>query len=851
MNKKEIAKKVGKISLFALKFIVVLLLIIGIAGVTVAAVITTEVINNVPKYDGDNFLLDDQTIIYDKNGDEIATIGQKRHSLSFDEIPEVLVHAILAIEDSRFFSHDGVDKPRFLKASLELGKGGGGSTLTMQASKNAYTRIDDTEETTKEKIERKIQDIYVSMFVIENKYTKEEIFSFYVNSHYLGNFSWGIEAASHNYFNKSATELNLAEASFIAGLFQRPNDFDPSKIGGAELGEKRRNQVLDLMAMHGFISEEQADLTKQIPLTSYLNMSNSFNQTDSIYTDYINTVVAEAREETGMDPYAKPMQIYTNMNPQAQEHLYNIKNGDYYADEKMQIAVTVVDNSDGTIAGVISGREINEVGFNYATALNQPGSTSKPYMDYAPCFEYGNCVSTRETIADEKYRYSNGQPIENWDFKYKGTMTLESALALSRNIPALKLFQRQTPTQTLDFIQGLDMNPELGSEGELVEAHSIGGYTGESTVSIAGAYSSFARGGQYTKPKTINKIILNYNSKEPEEFSLVAPTTKAMKESTADAINQMLSVSSAYSFGGTYRGYGINFALKTGTSNWDKAKLAAVGLNAGSYTNGSRDNWIALYSPQFTTSLWVGYDELSPEYVQNGWYFTPSNNPSTFKYGIAKDIVLGPHQPREWLSFPAAGTANNAKVQKEVAANGDEDKDGIKNSEDQCEDTPPNTEVDETGCAVAPEDKDTDGDGVNDEDDKCPTTSGPASNDGCPLPKDTDGDGVIDKDDKCPTTSGPASNDGCPTPKDSDNDGISDEKDECPLEAGTAAYNGCPPPKDSDSDGINDDKDECPFEAAPNTSNGCLPEETDSSQGDINNYITQYRIVKNIGLSTI
>ncbi len=800
MKQNNIIKTVGSVLLFTLKFFVVLILIVGIVGTTIAAVITTEVINNVPKYDGDNFLLDDQSIIYDKNNNVIATIGQKRHSLEYEEIPEVLVHSILAIEDSRFFSHDGVDKPRFLRAAIDLGQGGGGSTLTMQASKNAYTRVSEEEETTKEKIERKIQDVYVSTFVIENKYTKEEIFSFYVNSHYLGNYSWGIEAASHNYFNKSAKDLNLAEASFLAGLFQRPNDFDPSKPGGLELGEERRNMVLDLMVMHEFITEEQAELTKSIPLASYLHIGQTFNQTDSIYTDYINTVVNEAREETGMDPYVKPMQIYTNMDPVLQEHLYNIKYGDYYADEKMQIAVAVVDNSNGTLAGVISGRDTNEVGFNYATALNQPGSTSKPYLDYAPCFEYGNCVSTRETIADQKYTYSNGQPIENWDFQFKGTMTLESALALSRNIPALKVFQRQTAEQTIDFTKKIGMHLGIGEDGVLYEAHSIGGYTGESAVSLAGGYSAFARGGMFTPPKTISKIVLNYNSKEPEEIDMTAPTTRAMKESTADAINQMLTVTSGYSFGGTYRGYGVNFALKTGTSNWDKDKLTSVGLSAGSYTNGSRDNWIALYSPQYTTAMWVGYDELSEEYVKNGWYFTPYNNPSVFKYGIAKDIALGPHQPREWVTFPGAGTANTSNVTKEVADNGDKDKDGVINEKDLCDNTPPGTQVDETGCAVAPTPPpaptDSDGDGVVDSSDNCPNTAGPASNSGCPLPPptDTDGDGVVDDNDNCPNTAGPASNSGCPLPPpvDTDGDGVNDDVDNCPTTAGPASNGGCP-----------------------------------------------------------
>lgn len=836
MKVNDILKRVASVLLFIVKALIVLILIVSIIGATVAAVITTEVINNIPKYEGDNFKLDDQSIIYDKNNNVIATVGQKRQSLEYEEIPEVFVHALLATEDSRFFSHDGVDKPRFLKASTQLGQAGGGSTLTMQASKNVYTRPENIKETTREKIERKIQDIYVSMYIIEQKYTKEEIFTFYVNSHYLGNYSYGIEAAAHNYFGKSATELNLAEASFLAGLFQLPNKYNPAKVGGLELAEKRRNTVLDLMVLHEYITEEQADLTKSIPLASYLNVSSSFNQTNTVYTDYINTAIIEVRERTGMDPYTKPMQIYTNMDPVLQEHLYNVKNkpGLFY-DEKQEIAATVIDNTNGTIAGVITGRNSNEVGFNYAVALNQPGSTAKAYMDYGPCFEYGNCTSVNENIIDEPYTYTNGTPIKNWNNTHGGKMTLSTAISMSLNIPALKLFQRQSSQQTLDFTRalGLNLDERIDTLG-LFEAHAIGGYTGESTITSAGAYSAFARGGVFTPPSAVNRVVINYNSKEPEtiELSREGETKRVMKEYTADALNQLLSVNTNGTFGSNnFRGRGVRFAMKTGTSNWDRSLLSSLGIS-----NSTRDNWIAVYSPDYTTVTWIGYDKLNAEYVANGWYFSGRNNPQNYKYKFTSEIALGPHQPRDNKQFPNWGMASTETGGGEIDENGDDDEDGVINSVDLCPETPIGQRVNAEGCAIAI--KDADNDGVEDENDNCPAVAGPASNDGCPLPKDTDGDGVIDDNDRCPLTAGIVSNNGCPAPVDSDGDGIADENDQCPNTVGVAANNGCPtpPPVDTDGDGVIDDNDDCPNTAGTVNNKGC-PETTGTGSIDITNIV--------------
>ncbi|MFV0424354.1 MAG: transglycosylase domain-containing protein [Bacilli bacterium] len=747
-NNKIKKKRTTKGRLLLTLKVVLIVILVGtiVVGVT-GTIIASQVISNLSKKEAGTLQLDEQSVIYDKDGNLIATVGQQRKNLEYEEIPEVFVEALLAIEDARFFAHDGVDRPRFLKATLQLGQSGGGSTLTMQVSKNQFTRKENITEPVKVKIERKIQDLYVSTQYIEKTYTKEEILTFYANSLYLGNYSYGLAAAANNYFQKEPADLNLAEASFIAGLFRAPNSYDPTVKGTAD-AEVRRNTVLDLMVRHGYITKEQAEATKSIPLASYLNTTTLFNSTKIEYTDYINAAINEVKEKTGLNPYKESMQIYTNMDPVVQDHLFTIKNKDYYYNDKVLVASTIIDNSNGTIAGILSGRETDEVGLNYATALQQPGSTAKPLLDYAPCFEQGNCTSTNETIADEPYNYSNGTSLKNWDGKFLGTMTLQKALSESRNIPALKIFQRNDPQQTIAMAKSMGLNLGIDpTNGDFYEAHAIGGYTGESTVSLAGGYSAFARGGIYSEPTTVGKVVLDYGKPEAEEIDLTPTTSRVMKTTTADAINQML-ISTSTGYFDEIDGYGVNFALKTGTSNWDHDRMAEVGL----YGYDSRDNWIAVYSPQYTTSLWYGYDRLDEEYVANGWYMKGYAE-INIKYSVGRDIALGPHQPREWVQFPNWGTANTAKITKEVAKNGDEDGDGIVNAKDECDDTPAGDKVDEKGCTVVeepteettkpettePEIKDSDNDGVDDTKDKCPNTAANTTVDeeGCEIKDDT------------------------------------------------------------------------------------------------------------------
>ena len=308
------------------KKILTVILILGIIGVLSVTAFLGYVVITAPEYSDSALVSKDQTVIYDIEGNIIAKLGtQKRENVSYDQLPQVLIDAIIATEDSRFFQHNGVDLFRFIKATIQqvLGQddAGGASTLTMQTVKNNLTKKEKNKEGKIEKIVRKFQDVYLAVFKVEKKYSKEEILEMYVNDNGLGSSYYGVEEASKYYFGKSAAELTLPEASMIAGLFQAPGRHNP--YYDIESATKRRSTVLKLMVKHGYITEEERKLAEKVSVESLLVGANN---SDNKYQGYIDTVVAEVLKLTatsdnkyGDDPATVPMKIYTTMEKDIQD----------------------------------------------------------------------------------------------------------------------------------------------------------------------------------------------------------------------------------------------------------------------------------------------------------------------------------------------------------------------------------------------------------------------------------------------------------------------------------------------------------------------------------------------------
>lgn len=554
---------------------------------------------NAPEFNTDLLYKKESTNIYDSKGDLIVTIGtEKRQIVEYKDLPQVLIDAILATEDARFFEHNGVDLPRFLKASYGYFIGsnaGGASTLTMQISKNTFT---STEASGFEGIIRKFTDIYISMFKIEKDYTKEQIMEFYVNEPYLGGGSYGVQVASKNYFNKDVSDLNLEEAAMIAGMFQAPGEYDP--YINPDKTNIRKNEVLDLMVRHGYISEELANQAKSKHVETFVKKQNT---TTNKYQGFIDTVVQEVIDRTGNNPYEVSMDIYSTMVRSKQDVINNFYNNHKFRDSKVQVGIGIVDNKTGAIIAVGAGRnKKGEMSLNYATQIHRhPGSTAKPIFDYGPGIEYKNW-STYTPFVDKPVKYTYGGVMHNVDNRYQGFLTLEQCLVRSRNTCALQAFQAISNNKINKFATSLGIKPEYQGDTKYInEAHSIGGFTGVSPVELAGAYAAFGNGGYYTEPHSIKKIVYKDSGEEVVE-DLVFEKNKVMKDTTAYMIAYMLKkvTNSSVKVSGT------DISTKTGTSSYDDAILKKRKLSSSTV----QDAWTVTFSPDYSVAIWYGYDDL-------------------------------------------------------------------------------------------------------------------------------------------------------------------------------------------------------------------------------------------------
>lgn len=600
----------GNLSAFKRRFkkgnlgekILIIIMLILVSVFILGFAFAIYIVISAPDFDANNLYTKEASIVYDSENNEIARLGtENRQRVTYDDLPEVFVDALVATEDSRFFQHHGVDIARFIKASIGqvLGQSGAGgaSTLTMQIAKQRYNGY---ESSGIKGLVRKFTDVYMSVFKLEKTYTKEQLIEFYVNIPDLGSSAFGIEQAAQTYFNKSISEVNLAEAALLVGLFQAPSAYNP--INYPEKAEARRNQVLNLMKRHGYINDEECEIAKSIKVKDMIyNGSRSNNKN----IGFINTVVEEVIKRTGKNPYIVPMKIKSTMIQSKQDVLNDLYAGTNknlkWPNEYIRAGVAVTDVNTGAIVAVGANRKNDERNYNYATMIKRhPGSSAKPIFDYGPAIEYLNW-STGQMVVDDEYTYSNGGYIKNWDNRYKGIMTIKTALASSRNIPALYAFQQLSQNQIKTFVTGLGITPEY-ENGYINEAHSIGGFNGVNPLQMSAAYATFARGGVYIEPYSFTEI----EFLDTGEIYTVTPEKRTvMSDSTAYMINAILTyaVKSGEVSAGSKSGTEV--ASKTGTSTIPAATKKGCTVKG----NIIGDSWQVTYTPEYSYAVWVGYDE--------------------------------------------------------------------------------------------------------------------------------------------------------------------------------------------------------------------------------------------------
>ena len=428
----------------------------------------------------------------------------------------------------------------------------------------------------------------------------------------MANNVYGFGTASHYYFNKELSELSLPQVALLAGMPQAPNSYDP--YANADQAKERRDLVLYSMKENGKITKEQYDQAVATPVSDGLIAhDNNVNSNDKalVYDSFVTMVLKEVQEKTGLDPYNDGLIIKTTVDSKAQQRLYDIVNTtEYieYIDDKIQNAVVMIDNKTGAIRAINGGRkQTTLLGYNRATDNSRStGSTIKPIIDYGPAIEYLN-YSTGQTIVDQRTTYSNGVELNNWDFDYKGSMTLRTALVYSRNTTALQTFKAVGETNIKSFLKNLDIQITNDGKDYLVESNSIGADI--SPIKMAAAYATFANYGTYSKPYTVSKV----TTRDGQEYEFKPEQKQAMKDSTAYMITDVLKDSFKYGFATQVAIDGLPTAAKTGSSNYTTEQKLAMG--ASEYENIIPDSWFIGYSTDYTISVWTGYDN---PYVEGG-----------------------------------------------------------------------------------------------------------------------------------------------------------------------------------------------------------------------------------------
>ena len=603
------------------KYVSICLLTVFIAAIMLGGGLFLYYVSKAPALSESKLVATTSSKIYDSKNELIADLGSERRvNAQANEIPTELVNAIVSIEDHRFFSHRGVDTIRILGASLRNLRGGGGlqggSTLTQQLIKLTYFSTSTSDQT----LSRKAQEAWLA-FQLEQKATKQEILTYYINKVYMSNGNYGMQTAAQNYYGKDLKDLSLPQLALLAGMPQAPNQYDP--YSHPEAAQERRDLVLSEMKSQGYISAEQYEKAINTPITDGLQSLKSANSYPPYMDNYLKEVIDQVEQETGYNLLTTGMEVYTNVDPAVQQRLWDIYNTDEYVnypDDELQVASTIVDVTNGKVIAQLGARHQSSnvsFGMNQAVETNRDwGSTMKPITDYAPALEYDIYDSTASVVHDVPYNYpGTNTPVYNWDKSYFGNITLQYALQQSRNVTAVETLNKVGLDRAKTFLNGLgidypDMHYANAISSNTTESNKK---YGASSEKMAAAYAAFANGGIYHKPMYINKIIFSDGSSK--EFS--DSGTRAMKETTAYMMTEMMKTVLTY---GTGRGAYLSWlpqAGKTGTSNYTDDEIEKYIKNSG-YV--APDEMFVGYTRKYSMAVWTGYSNRLTPIVGDGFY---------------------------------------------------------------------------------------------------------------------------------------------------------------------------------------------------------------------------------------
>ena len=545
------------------------------------------------------------TIIYDRDGREAASLAtvENREYVEFADIPEMVYRAFIAVEDKRFYEHDGVDfwaigravvKDIMARSMVE-----GGSTITQQLAKNMFLSHDKT-------FFRKASEASIAV-ALENNLSKDEILELYLNRIYFGRGAHGILAASKLYFGKNdLSKLEIWEIATLAGIPKAPNVYNP--ISNQERWRERMAVVLSLMVQQGLITAEQAEDAKR-KASEYEPPEDAYaGAAAQKYPAFVDFVATEAERVTGLSEEELRVggyKIYTTLNAGAQriveQAFADPDNFEESPDDRIvQGAMVIIDHRTGEIEAMAGGREYQNKGLNRAMQPRQPGSAFKPIAVYGPALETGDWHPW-SSLQDKKQCYGDYCPT-NPGGKYAGTIPMRQALKESRNASTVWLLNEIGVDRGLEFAQRLGI--ELDADDRNL-AIALGGLTrGVTPMEMAAAYSVFASGGVSVDPHAIVRIE-DRNGKAIYQYK--APEAKRLiKPETAWYMTEMLQAVLEKGGTGTKARIDRPVAGKTGTTEH--------GI-PGFKSSANRDVWFVGYTPEWTAAVWMGYDRTDEQHV--------------------------------------------------------------------------------------------------------------------------------------------------------------------------------------------------------------------------------------------
>lgn len=640
-NKKEKNKKHKKHPklMLALKIMIIGFLLLCIIGAGIIAAIFFGVFGNDFEITKDDLVISaSNSKIVDVNGNVIADLSgdEKRKIISLDQMAPYLPKAYIAIEDERFYEHDGVDFKRTGGAILGklFGKGSyGGSTITQQLVKNITK---DDESSGVEGIMRKVRE-WAKAYQVERMISKDQILELYLNILYIGGEGnlHGVELGAEYYFNKSAKDLDLAECSFLAGINSQPNNYNPYKLNGENDTEEKRAErikskcltVLGKMKDLNMIENEDeynAAVEKVKAGLPFQKSQANANGVYSYHTDaLIEQVLAQVMQEKNCTReiaenyvYGSGLTIYSTVDTSIQSTLETeFSNTAKYqrtskaSGKTTQAGMVVYDYKTGNVLGIVGGlgAKTEARGLNRASqSFRQTGSAMKPISTVAPGLQ--EKVIQASTVYDDSATLFEGtyKPV-NYNH-FRGLINIREFIKTSQNIPAVKIMKELTPGKSIDYLRKMGVN-NLYKSGESdtfndeVLPLSIGGLNhGITVLDITTAYGCLANGGEsitptfYSKIEDSNgKVVMTPNQTRTRAISTQNAyiTTNILQEPVRGGTASYCAIP------------GIDVAAKTGTSEDE------------------RDRWLCGYTPYYAAACWYGYDQ--PEHV---YYSGASTNPA-------------------------------------------------------------------------------------------------------------------------------------------------------------------------------------------------------------------------------